>query len=95
MANIDKLPVESNKEEENAKEANTEVIAENTDDIAIDNSKPNLETAKENSKADGNNAAEVSTSPEMCDCSISFPRSVNYHQLSSQKKEELEEKEDD
>ena len=62
-------------EVENAKEAQKEIIAEKTDDIAIDNSKPNLETAKENSKADGNNAAEVSTSPEMCDCSISFPNS--------------------
>ena len=36
LAKIDKVPVESNKEEENAKEANTEVIAENTDNIAID-----------------------------------------------------------
>ena len=50
MAKIDKVLVESIKEEENVKEANIEVIAENTDDIAIDNSKPNLETAKENSK---------------------------------------------
>ena len=75
LAKIDKVPVESNKEEENAREANTEVIAENTDDITIDNSKPNLETAKVNSKGDGNNAAEVSASPRMCDCSISFPHS--------------------
>ena len=48
------LPVVSNKEEENAREANEEVIAENRDDITIDNIKPNLETAKENSKGDGN-----------------------------------------
>ena len=48
------LPVVSNKEEENAKEANTEVIAENRDDITIDNIKPNLETAKGNSKGDDN-----------------------------------------
>ena len=68
-AKIDKVPDERNKEEENAKEANTEVIAENTDEIAINNSKPNLETEKEKSKSDGNNAAE------MCDCSISFPHS--------------------
>ena len=55
LAKIDKVPVESNKEEENAREANTEVIAENTDDITIDNSKPNLETAKVNSKGENYN----------------------------------------
>ena len=31
LAKIDKVHVESNKEEENTKEANTEIIAENTD----------------------------------------------------------------
>ena len=53
LANIDKVPVESNKKVENAKEAKTEVIAENTEDSPIDNSKPNIETSKENSKAGG------------------------------------------
>ena len=50
-----------------------------------------------NSKAEvaAGDDVEISTGPEMCDCSIGFHHSVNLHEMSTLKKGEHEESDDD